>query len=82
MCDECGSAVRGYRYRYYPPDSDMYERCVGYAWCTTCRVFTGDMVHIPRRRTLIDPLADLPAEQRKQLLGDEPSLIAYLDGLV
>ena len=30
VCDDCGSAVRSYRYRCYPPDSDMFERCVGY----------------------------------------------------
>lgn len=57
----------------------MYERCVGYAWCPGCRVFTGNMVHVPRRKVLVDELAHLPVAQRNQLKHNEEKLIDYLD---
>jgi len=71
--------VRGYRYRYYPVDSDLYERCVGFAWCSGCRIYTGNMIHVPRGAVIVDELAHLPAEQRDQLRRSEWKLIDYLD---
>lgn len=71
--------VGGYRYRYYPVESDLYERCVGFAWCSGCRIYTGNMVRVPRREVIADPLAHLPVEQRDLLRHSERKLIDYLD---
>ncbi|WP_345695351.1 hypothetical protein [Kitasatospora terrestris] len=38
------------------------------------------MVHVPRRRVLVDALASLRADDRAQLLRRESALIDYLDG--
>ncbi|MFI1093719.1 hypothetical protein [Streptomyces sp. NPDC020917] len=37
------------------------------------------MVHVPRRRVLVDALASLPREQRERLRRNESRLIEYLD---
>lgn len=72
--------MRSYQYRYYPPESSSFERCIGFAWCSGCRIFSGAMVYVPRRRVLVDALASLPGDQRERLLrGNEARLIAYLD---
>lgn len=81
VCADCRTPVRSYAYRYHPPSSDLFERCVAFAWCPRCRFYTGNMAHIPRRRVLVDALADLPPRRREALLGDEPGLVAYLDAL-
>ncbi len=57
----------------------MFERCIGLAWCPTCRIYSGNMVHIPRRRVLVDLLASLPPEQRERLLRSETRVIEFLD---
>lgn len=81
VCDTCGTSIRGQQFRYHPPKSGMYERCIGFAWCSTCSIFTGTMVHVPRRVQLVDPLAGLPAAQRESLWRDESKLIEHLDRL-
>ncbi|GAB3983167.1 hypothetical protein GCM10029978_089010 [Actinoallomurus acanthiterrae] len=80
MCATCRSPVRSYQYRYYPATSDSYERCVGFAWCPGCSVFTGTMVHVPRKRVLKDALIGLPPGERNRLKRNEADLIEYLDG--
>lgn len=57
----------------------MFHRCIGFAWCSTCRIYSGHMVHVPRKRVLVDALASLPPEQREQLLRSETRLIEFLD---
>lgn len=57
----------------------MFERCIGFAWCSTCRIYSGNMVHIPRKRVLVDALASLPPEQHERLLRSETGLIEFLD---
>ncbi|WP_268257341.1 hypothetical protein [Kitasatospora indigofera] len=37
------------------------------------------MVHVARRRVLIDALASLPADDRDQVLRKEAALVDYLD---
>jgi len=37
------------------------------------------MVHVPRRRVLVDALASLPDDQRERLRRSEARLIDYLD---
>jgi hypothetical protein len=57
----------------------MFERCIGYAWCSSCRIYSGNMVHVHRRRVLVDALASLSPEQRERLLHSEAELIDFLD---
>ncbi|ALO05719.1 hypothetical protein [Streptomyces gardneri] len=57
----------------------MFERCIGLAWCGGCRIYSGNMVYVPRKRVLVDLLAFLPPEQRERLLRSETRLIEFLD---
>ncbi|KOG47248.1 hypothetical protein ADK75_24665 [Streptomyces virginiae] len=57
----------------------MFERCIGLAWCSTCRIYSGNMVYVPRKRVLVDLLASLPPEQRERVLRSETRLIEFLD---
>ncbi|ARE78639.1 hypothetical protein B6R96_35865 [Streptomyces sp. Sge12] len=57
----------------------MFERCIGLAWCSTCRIYSGNMVYVPRKRVLVDLLASLPPEQREWVLRSETRLIEFLD---
>ena len=79
ICVTCGTVVRGYRYRVYPAGSRFFERCIGLAWCSGCRVYTGSMVYVPHEEILVDVLAGLPAERREQLRHSERKLVGYLD---
>ncbi|MFI1722571.1 hypothetical protein [Streptomyces sp. NPDC020489] len=78
-CKECGTAVRSYQHRFHPPESTMFERCVGYAWCPGCRIYSTAMVHVPREQPLHDALASLPEDRRRRLLRAEHALVARLD---
>ncbi|MEU8925325.1 hypothetical protein AB0D10_31055 [Kitasatospora sp. NPDC048545] len=40
------------------------------------------MVHVPRKRVLVDALASLPPEQRERLRRSETGLIEFLDRLL
>ena len=79
ICVTCGTVVRGYQYRVYPAGSRFFERCIGLAWCSGCRVYTGSMVYVPHEEILVDVLAGLPAERREQLRHSERKLVGYLD---
>ena len=57
----------------------MFERCIGLAWCSGCRIYSGNMVYVHRKRVLVDALAALPSEQRERLLRSETKLIDFLD---
>ena len=57
----------------------MFERCIGFAWCSGCRIYSGNMVYVHRKGVLVDALASLPSEQRERLLRSEPKLIDFLD---
>ncbi|MFE9425934.1 hypothetical protein ACFYNO_23570 [Kitasatospora sp. NPDC006697] len=37
------------------------------------------MVHVPRKQSLVDALASLPADERDQLRRKEVALVDYLD---
>lgn len=79
VCAACGTPIRSYQYRFHPPGSTMFERCVGLAWCSSCRIYCSNLVHIPRQRVLVDALASLPLELRERLLRSEARLIKFLD---
>jgi hypothetical protein len=78
----CTGEIFSYYYRYYEPESSMYERCVGLSWCSVCRCYAGTMVFIPRDRALWDALAELPDHERERLSHSEVKLLDYLDRLV
>jgi hypothetical protein len=73
--------VYSYRYRVYPPSDSLFERCVGLAWCATCREYSGAMVSVPRGEHLVDLLAGLPELERERLARSEVKLLDYLDRL-
>lgn len=75
----CREPVRSYQYRVYPPESSRFERCIGFNWCSGCRIYSGNMVYIHRKRVLLDALASLSADDRERLLHKEAALIDYLD---
>ncbi|MFJ8691966.1 hypothetical protein [Streptomyces roseolilacinus] len=79
VCASCGTPVRSYQYRFHPPESPMFERCVGLAWCSGCRIYSGSMVHVPRKQVLVDALASLPRDQRERMERSEIGLIDHLD---
>lgn len=78
VCVTCGTVVNSYRYRFHPAESRFFERCIGLAWCSGCRIYTGTMVHVPRDEILVDVLAELPADQQEQLRSSERRLVDYL----
>ncbi|MFI5766407.1 hypothetical protein ACIA8F_36430 [Streptomyces sp. NPDC051563] len=81
MCATCGTAVCSYPYRFHPPESAMFERCIGLAWCSPCRIYGANVVHVPRQRLLVDDFSALPSEQRDRVLRSETRVIEYLDRL-
>jgi hypothetical protein len=71
--------IRSYQYRFHPPGSDSFERCISLAWCSVCRIYATALVHVPRRRALVDELAGLPEAERERVLRSEAGLVAFLD---
>lgn len=78
-CADCGTPVRSYQYRFYPDGSKHYERCVGFAWCSSCRIYVGAMVHVPRDVVLGKELTHLTPDERERLHRSEAQLIKYLN---
>lgn len=79
VCTACGTEVRSYRFRLHPPESPLFERCVGLAWCSECRIYSGAMVRVPRTHVLVDALASLPEDEADRLRRSETKLIDHLD---
>lgn len=77
----CGGEVHSYRFRHYAPSDSSYERCIGLAWCSICREYSGAMVYVSRDEHLPDALADLPVIERERLARSEVKLLDYLDRL-
>lgn len=75
----CHEPVRSYQYRYHPPESSSFERCIGFVWCSGCRIYSGAMVYVHRKRVLVDALASLAVDDRDRLLRSEAALVDYLD---
>ncbi|PJN29502.1 hypothetical protein [Kitasatospora sp. CB02891] len=63
----------------HPPESSRFERCIGFNWCSGCRIYSGNLVYVHRKRVLLDALASLSADDRERLLHKEAALIDYLD---
>ncbi|MFI0943772.1 hypothetical protein [Streptomyces sp. NPDC021020] len=75
----CREPVRTYRYRLHPPGSPAFERCVGLAWCSGCRIYENNLVRVPAGQALSDALAPLPADEREQLIRKGAALIDHLE---
>ncbi|MEV5751104.1 hypothetical protein AB0L00_25060 [Actinoallomurus sp. NPDC052308] len=71
--------MRSYVYRCHPPESTSRERCISLSWCSGCRIYTGTMVHVPRKEALPDALAALPLDEQDRLRRSEVRLISYLE---
>ncbi len=59
----CQGPIYSYVYRHYPAESTNSERCIGLAWCTTCRDYTATMVHVPGAQKLDNPFATLAPDE-------------------
>jgi hypothetical protein len=81
VCADCATPIRAYQYRFHPPESTSYERCIGVAWCPECHVFQSQLVHVSRKLELVDVLAALPEGERDRIRRPERVLVAYLDAL-
>ncbi|GAA1386057.1 hypothetical protein GCM10009639_09400 [Kitasatospora putterlickiae] len=57
----------------------MFERCIGFAWCSGCRIYGSNVVRVPRKHVLVDALASLPADEREWLLRKGAALVDHLD---
>jgi hypothetical protein len=79
VCVTCGWSIRSYTYRCHPAKSGSFERCIGLAWCSKCRIYTGTMVYVRRAEVLVNALAGLPAERQAELRRSESMLIDFLD---
>jgi hypothetical protein len=78
----CGGSIHTYVYRHYPAESTSHERCIGLAWCSTCRDYSGNMVYVPRAEKLENPLAALGPDEQRDLHANERRLIDRLDRMV
>lgn len=76
---ECIWEIKSYTYRFYPPDSATYERCVGLAWCSQCRCWQGSMVYVARTVDLPDLLSEVSSDERDRLRRSEYRLVRHLD---
>lgn len=57
----------------------MFERCVGLAWCSECRIYSSALVYVSRTRVLADTLGSLPEDESVRLRRSEAKLVDYLD---
>ena len=74
----CGTTICGYRYRFHPAESPLFERCIGLAWCSGCGIYMATMVYVSRDEALTDALVELPADWQEQLKRSECKLVEYL----
>ena len=75
-CPACGErSVRAY---FTTPVHARRPTLVSYVWCSACRRFVGTRAAHPAGLVFSDPLAALPAPQRREL---ERSLIGFLGHL-
>ncbi|MFG1602492.1 hypothetical protein [Actinoplanes sp. NPDC049265] len=78
-CPSCGArAVRAY---LTTPSSARRPTLVSYVWCTGCRKFVGTRSALPAGLVFTDPLATLPAPERRELERTLSGFLAHLDRL-
>ncbi|WP_250027327.1 hypothetical protein [Paractinoplanes maris] len=75
-CPACGEkTLRAY---VNAPENARRPTLVSYVWCSSCRKFVGTRAKHPEGLVFSDPLAALPAGERREL---ERSLVGFLDHL-
>ena len=78
-CPACGErSVRAY---LTAPVTARRPTLVSYVWCAACRRFVGTRTAHPAGVVVADPLAVLPAAERRQLERSLSGFLAYLDRL-
>ena len=76
QCPACG-AVRLRAYVTTPPNARR-PTLVSYVWCSACHKFVGTRAKHPDGLVFSDPLAVLPASERREV---ERSLVGFLEHL-
>ena len=78
-CPSCGArSVRAY---LTVPPAARRPTLVSYVWCAACRKFVGTRAAHPAGVVVSDPLAVLPAAERRALEGSLTGFLAHLDKL-
>ncbi len=78
-CPACGArSVRAY---LTVPERAKRPTLVSYVWCRACRKFVGTRAAHPAGLVVSDPLAVLPATERRELERSLTGFLAHLDRL-
>ena len=79
VCPACGErAVRAY---LTVPAGAKRPTLVSYVWCAACHRFVGTRAPHPPGLVVSDPLAVLPAAERRELERSLTGFLAHLDRL-
>ena len=79
VCPACGArSVRAY---LTVPEQARRPTLVSWVWCAGCRRFVGTRAAHPAGVVVSDPLAVLPAAQRRELERSLTGFLAHLDEL-
>ena len=78
-CPACGEC-RLRTYVTVPPQARR-PTLVSYVWCGACRKFVGTRARHPEGLVFSDPLAALPADDRRELERSLVGFLAHLDRL-
>ena len=63
------------------PESAKRPTLVSYVWCPSCRKFVGSRARHPAGLVFSDPLAALPAAERREIERSLTGFLAHLDRL-
>ncbi|WIM95505.1 hypothetical protein ACTOB_007617 [Actinoplanes oblitus] len=78
-CPACGE--RRLRAYFTAPATARRPTLVSYVWCTACGKFVGTRARHPEGLIFADPLAALPAAERRELERSLTGFLAHLDRL-
>ena len=78
-CPACGR--RRLRAYVNAPPHTRRPTLVSYVWCAACRKFVGTRARHPEGLVFSDPLAVLPAAERRRLESTLVGFLAHLDRL-
>ena len=78
-CPACG--VRRLRAYVTKPEHARRPTLVSYVWCSACRKFVGTRARHPEGLIFSDPLAAVPAEERRRMESSLIGFLAHLDSL-
>ena len=78
-CPACGR--RRLRAYVNAPPAARRPTLVSYVWCAACRKFVGTRARHPEGLVFSDPLAVLPAAERRELERSLVGFLAHLDRL-